>query len=73
MSQNKTVVQVHGCIICAKLFNVLAVYAPDGELLDCTVTSPGGHIISNEGRILVTCDVHVAEQIEPFVKIKQPA
>ena len=46
MSENKNVVEIHGCIVCAKLFNLLVVYTPDGKLLDCTVTSPGGHIVS---------------------------
>ncbi len=63
-SVNKNVVEVHGCIICARTFNILAVYSPDGRLVDCTVTSPGGHIVSVEQRPLVACDTHTAEDIE---------
>jgi hypothetical protein len=44
-SENKNVVEVHGCIVCAKLFDILVVYTPDGGLVDCTVTNPGGHIV----------------------------
>ena len=44
-SENKNVVEVHGCIVCAKLFDILAVYTPDGGLVDCAVISPGGHIV----------------------------
>ena len=67
-SENKKVVEIHGCIVCANLFNVLAVYAPDGKLLDCTVTSSGGHIVSDERRLLVVCDTHTAKEIEPAYK-----
>ena len=44
MSENKNVTEIHGCIVCAKLFNILVVYTSEGKFLDCTVTSPDGHI-----------------------------
>lgn len=62
ISKNKIVDEIHGCIICANLFNVLAVYTAEGELLDCTVTSPSGHIVQNKQRLLVACDTHTAEE-----------
>lgn len=55
-SENKKVVGIHGCIICAKLYNILLVYTPEGKLLDCTVTSPGGHIVADESRPLMVCN-----------------
>ena len=64
MSENKKVVEVHGCIVCARLFNILVVYTLEGKLLDCTVTSPGGHIVSDEQRPLVACDTHTEEAIK---------
>ena len=63
-SRNKNVVELHGCIVCAKLFNILVVYTPKGRLLDCTVTSPGGHIVQDEQRPLVACDTHTEEEIK---------
>ena len=68
MSKNNNVVEVHGCIVCAKVFNILAVYAPDGRLVDCTVTSPGGHIVPDKQRPLVACDTHTAEEVESAYK-----
>jgi hypothetical protein len=68
MSENKNAVEIHGCIVCARLFNVLAVYAPGGRLLDCTVTSPGGHIVIDERRPLVACDRHTEGEIEAAYK-----
>ncbi len=64
MSENKNTVEMHGCIVCAKIFNILAVYTPDGKLEGCTVTSPGGHIIPDKQRPLVACDTHTAAEIE---------
>jgi len=46
MSENKDVVQVHGCIVCGRLFNVLAMYAPNGKLVDCTVTTASAVTVS---------------------------
>ena len=64
MSETKKVVEMHGCIVCARTFTVLAVYTPDGRLVDCAVTSFGGHCVRGEGQPLVACDSHTAEEIE---------
>ncbi|MBN1454340.1 MAG: hypothetical protein JW963_25205 [Anaerolineales bacterium] len=68
ISENKNAVEIHGCIVCARIFNILAVYTPDGRLVDCTVTSPGGHIVPDEGQPLVACDTHTTEEIESAYK-----
>jgi hypothetical protein len=66
--ENKNAVEIHGCIVCARTFNILVVYTPDGRLLDCTVTSPGGHIVRDEHQPLVACDTHTAGEIEAAYK-----
>ena len=68
MSENKNAVEIHGCIVCARIFNILAVYTPDGKLVGCTVTSPGGHCVPDERRPLVACDTHTAGEIEAAYK-----
>ena len=64
MSENKNVVEMHGCIVCARTFTVLAVYTPGSKLLYCKVTSSGGHCVPGERQPLVACDSHTAEEIE---------
>ena len=64
MPENIKAVEMHGCIVCARTFNVLAVYTPDGRLVDWAVTSPGGHCVPGEGQPLVACDSHTTEEIE---------
>jgi hypothetical protein len=63
MSENKNVVEMHGCIVCARVFNVLAIYTPTGRLVDCKVTSSGGHCLSDENQPLVACDRHTTDEI----------
>jgi hypothetical protein len=64
MSENHNIVEVHGCLVCAKLFNILVVYTPDGSLVGCSVTSPGGRCVPDEKRPLVACDTHTSGEIE---------
>ena len=73
MAENKIVDEIHGCIVCANLLNVLVVYTPEGKFLDCAVTSPGGHVVPDERRPLVACDIHTAKEIEPAYKRGQTA
>ena len=63
MSENKTVGEIHGCLVCARVFNTLAVYTPDGKPVDCTVTSPGGQIVPDAQQPLVACDTHTTDEI----------
>jgi hypothetical protein len=67
-SENKKTVELHGCIVCARTFNILAVYSPDGRLVDCTVISPGGHRVPDDQRPLVACDTHSAGEIDTAYK-----
>jgi hypothetical protein len=69
MSENKPIVEMHGCIVCGRIYNVFAIYTQDGRLVDCTVTSPSGHCVPDERQPLVTCDTHTAREIETAYKI----
>ncbi len=61
-NQNKT--EIHGCIVCSSPYQVLAVYSPDDQLVDCTVLSPDGHCVSKTKQPLVACDFHTEVEIE---------
>ncbi len=64
MSNNSNVVEQHGCIVCGKVYNLLVIYAPEGRMVDCAVTSPGGHIVRDPQRPLVACNRHTEEEIK---------
>lgn len=68
MSGNNINAEVHGCIVCAKLFNVLVIYTSDCRMVDCTVTRPSGYRVPDERRLLFACDIHRAEVIENAYK-----
>ena len=57
-------VEIHGCIVCGKLLNILAVYSPEGKLIDCKVTSPGGHCMLFDAKPFAVCDNHPTKKIE---------
>jgi len=63
-SENVNVVEMHGCIVCARTFSILAVYTLDGRLVKCIMTSTGGHCVPGEQQPLVACDTHTAGEIE---------
>ena len=64
MSDNKSIVEQHGCIVCGKAYNMLVIYSPSGKFIDATVTSPGGHRVPDDRRPLVACDRHSAQEIQ---------
>ena len=68
MSENKTKAEIHGCIVCAKLFNVLAEYTLEDIFVDCTVTSSGGGCVPDAHQPLVACDRHTPDEIDVAYK-----
>ena len=64
MSDNANVVEEHGCIVCGKVHTLLVEYTPNGQLIDCTVTSPGGRRVSDAHWPLVACNKHTPKEIE---------
>jgi hypothetical protein len=63
MSEKQHTVEIHGCIVCGKLHEVLVVYSPEHVMLGCTVTTTDGHCLSEVDRLLVACNVHTDEEI----------
>jgi hypothetical protein len=63
-SNNRNNVELHGCIVFGKLFNILTIYDPGGTFLYCTVTSPDGHVVKDERQPLVACDTHSTQEID---------
>ena len=64
MSENTNAVEMHGCLVCARIFSLFVVYAPDGSLVGCTVNNLDGHVVPDERQPLVACNTHSVEKIE---------
>jgi hypothetical protein len=64
MTENRKVIEPHGCIVCGKVYNMFVVYDPAGRMVDCSITDMGGHRVMAPERPLVACDRHTVSAIE---------
>jgi hypothetical protein len=60
--------EMHGCIVCGKLYQLYAVYDADGNFIGSKVMSSGGKAVTGANRPLVACEKHTGEEIERAVK-----
>jgi hypothetical protein len=58
MTETVTKGEMHGCIVCGKLYNMYAFYDANGNFIGSKVMSAGGHEVKGAGRPLVACDTH---------------
>jgi len=59
--------EMHGCIVCGKLYQLYAAYDADGKYIGGKVMSAGGKEVKDENRPLVACEAHTDEEIERAV------
>ena len=64
MGENQESVELHGCIVCGRLYNLLVVRDSQASLVGCVVTSPGGHRVYDVDHPLVACNDHPEATIE---------
>jgi len=67
MSETKAKGEMHGCIVCGKLYQLLIAYNSNGKYIGCKVMSAGGKEVKGAKRPLVACDRHTDEEIERAV------
>jgi len=68
MPDTHTQGEMHGCIVCGRLYKLYVVYDNDGKFVDCKVMSPGGSRVPDIERPLVACDTHGAEDLKRAVE-----
>lgn len=68
MTETITKGEMHGCIVCGKLYNMYVFYDADGNYIDSKVMSAGGHEVKGAGRPLVACDTHSESEIARAVE-----
>lgn len=59
--------EMHGCIVCGKLYQLLAAYESNGKYIGSKVMSTGCKEVKGANRPLVACDIHTEEEIERAV------
>ena len=68
MSEAKGKSEMHGCIVCGKLYQVLAAYDSTGKYIGSKVMSAGGREVKGVKRPLVACETHAETEIEQAVE-----
>ena len=68
MSETKAKGEMHGCIVCGKLYQLLVAYDANGKYIGSKVMSAGGKAVNAMNRPLVACEKHTDEEIENAVE-----
>ncbi len=68
MSEVKTKGEMHGCIVCGKLYQLIVVRDAEGNYIGSKVMTPGGKEVKGYGRPLVACERHTPEEIDRAVE-----
>jgi len=67
MTENKAMGEMHGCIVCGKLYQLYVIYDSSGKYLGSKVMSAGGKAVQDSTRPLVACEKHTDKEIERAV------
>ena len=69
MAETRTKGEMHGCIVCGKLYQLYVVYDSEGKYMGSRVMSSGGREVKGAGRPLVACETHSEAEIERAVSM----
>jgi len=67
MSDTRAKGEMHGCIVCGKLYQLLVAYDENGNYIGSKVMSAGGREVKGANRPLVACEKHSDEDVERAV------
>lgn len=68
MSEPKAKGEMHGCIVCGKLYQLYVAHDGNGKYIGSKVMSAGGREIKDAGRPLVACESHSEEEVNRAVQ-----
>lgn len=63
MAEKYTKGEMHGCVVCGKLYQLYVVSNESGKYVDAKVMSAGGKLVPHSQRPLVACETHADEQV----------
>jgi hypothetical protein len=67
MAETNAKGEMHGCIVCGKLYQLLVAYGEKGDFIGSKVMSAGGKEVTGANRPLVACEKHTDDEIERAV------
>ena len=68
MTEAKGKGEMHGCIVCGKLYQLLVAYDSNGNYIGSKVMSAGGKEVKGVNRPLVACETHSDAEIARAVE-----
>jgi len=68
MSESKAKGEMHGCIVCGKLYQLIVVHDSNGNFIGSKIMSAGGKEVKGTTRPLVACERHTDEEIQRAVQ-----
>jgi hypothetical protein len=68
MAQTHTRGEMHGCIVCGRLYELYVVYDSKDSFVDSKVMTAGGRKVTGQGRPLVACERHSDDEISRAVR-----
>jgi len=68
MTEKFTKGEMHGCIVCGKLYQLYVVNDASGRFVDAKVMSAGGKLVPYAARPLVACENHTDVEVESAVE-----
>jgi len=68
MTEPKAKGEMHGCIVCGKLYQLLVVHDAHGKYVGSKVMSAGGKAVKYDKRPLVACEKHTEQEIKRAIK-----
>jgi hypothetical protein len=60
--------EMHGCIVCGKLYQLYVIHDSDGKYMGSKVMSAGGREVKGASRPLVACEKHSEDEIARAVE-----
>ena len=60
--------EMHGCIVCGKLYQMYVIYDANGNYMGSKVMSAGGREVSGVNRPLVACETHTPDEVARAVE-----
>lgn len=68
MGEPTTKGEMHGCIVCGKLYQLYVVHDAEGNYLGSKIMSAGGRVVEGAGRPLVACESHSPDDVARAVE-----
>jgi hypothetical protein len=67
MTDSHTRGEMHGCIVCGRLYDLYVVYDSNGRFLDSKIMTAGGRSVKGNDRPLVACENHTEDEVNRAV------